>query len=283
MATSGAMRDFARLPPQRKAMVFVVIGALLGLLYWQFVYKSLNNKLDSTRALQQTKVRKNTELDKNIEDYGRMRDALPELQARNAANQRALPVEADRPALWEMLGPKIAQSGVTFAGSEDKPELAVENFVRVPVEVTVKGSFMQIKRFFALLAQRDIAPQSATEKKDLEDRERIVSIDSLVLALPDVKNRDYTLTAKFTATTFRQNEKPAAKPGQPGQPAQPNANPPPGQGSGAPLPPANTPAGAKARVEDARDKHDANVRNAQGIDEAKTPASGSAQLKKGVP
>jgi type IV pilus assembly protein PilO len=279
MATSGVMRDFARLPTQRKVMVFVVIGAMLGLLYWQFVFKSLNSKLESARGQQVTKARKLAELDKNIDDYKKMKDSLSDLQLRNQASQKALPVEADRPALWEMLGPKIAQSGVTFAGSEDKPESTVENFVRVPVEVTIKGSFMQIKRFFALLAQKDITPQGAAPDRKDDDRERIVSIDSLVLGLPEVKNREYTLTAKFTATTFRQNDKvPQAKPGASGP--QPGAQ---GAGSGAPLPPANTPAGAKARVEDARDKHDTNVRNAQGIDEAKTPASGSAQLKKGVP
>ena len=38
----AVMADFARLPNQRKVMIFVVAGFLLFLLYYQFVFKSLN-------------------------------------------------------------------------------------------------------------------------------------------------------------------------------------------------------------------------------------------------
>jgi hypothetical protein len=49
-----------------------------------------------------------------------------------------------------------------------------------------------------------------------------------------------------------------------------------------PLPPANTPAGAKARVEQSLDKGDQRNRNAAGVDEAKTPDGSAGRLKGGL-
>jgi len=288
MASSGALADFARLPPQRKVMVFAVIGLLLGLVYWQFSYKTLDGRVAEARADKTAKAAKNAQLDKDLKDYKEKQERYPELVNKNAANQRALPQEADRPALWEMLGPKIAQSGVRFVSSDDKAETTVESFVKVPVEVTVEGTFMQLKRFFASLSQPNISSQagrSAADKKEEEDRERIISIDALSISQPVVRDREVYLTCKFTATTFRQVAKPDAKPGAAAGTAPstmaPTAAP------TRPAPSAATPAGAKQRTEDALQKGDTRNRNAQGVDEAKTPdsskgsGSGTARLKGG--
>jgi len=297
MASGGVMADFARLPPQRKVMVFAVIGLLLGLLYWQFIYKSLNSKLEDSRTAKAAKVTKNAQLDKDLTDYKAKQERYPDLVLKNAANQKALPTDADRPALWDMLGPKIAQSGVQFVSSEDRAEAPIESFIKVPVEVTITGTFMQLKRFFASLTQVNITPQSArgTDKtnKDEEDRERIISIDTLKIDSPVTRDREVYLTCKFTATTFRQVEK-VVTPAKPGQPNQ-AAGTAPSAGTAPPPPPtdtrpsAATPAGARQRTEDALQKGDAANRNAQGIDEAKTPdssktgsGSGSARLKGGL-
>jgi Tfp pilus assembly protein PilO len=297
MASSrGVMGDFARLPTQSKVLVFVVIGGLLALLYWQFVYKSLGGKLDDARIAAKQKATKNQQLDKDLKDYEDKQVRYPELLAKNVANQKALPVDADRPALWDMLGPKIAQAGVQFISSDDKAESTVENFIRVPVEVTINGTFMQIKRFFASLTQANIGSQAARgDKKDTEDdRERIISIDSLAISQPVVRDREVYLTARFTATTFRQVEK--KEPAKPGQPAAapgtvPGATPPAPANTGAPPPSPNSPAGVGQKVQGNIDTKDARDRNAQGINEAKTPdstkgsaagsGSGAARLKGG--
>ncbi|HEX7700607.1 MAG TPA: hypothetical protein VF403_07800, partial [Kofleriaceae bacterium] len=82
------------------------------------------------------------------------------------------------------------------------------------------------------------------------DRERIVSIDNLTIGDPQVRNREMILTAKFTANTYRQEEKvePAAAKPAAGAAAAPATAP------AKPLPPAATPAGAKARANDAMNK-----------------------------
>src|SRR5262249_30189881 len=101
---------------------------------------------------------------------------------------------------------------------------------------------------------------------------------------PTVQNREIVMTAKFTAVTFRQEDRPVApdKSGQaPAGGARPAAPPPrPTAPTTAPPPPprATTPAGAKARGRGAVEKGDARNRNAAGVDDKK----GSDRLKGGL-
>jgi type IV pilus assembly protein PilO len=268
------MADFARLPPQRKALVFVVIGVIGALLYWQFVYKSLDREVEAAQADNQSKAATNKKLAEDLPKYEELKGRMKELTAIITENQKALPTEAEVPAFFETLERKVTESGVEINKWKKLPESPVESFVRVPVEIEVSGSFMQIKRFFASLVQRGVMP---TSDSGVEERERIISIEGLQLINPVVRNREIALTAKFVAVTFRQEDKTeapaAAAPAGKTAPAPSGATP--------PMPGAGTPQGAKARVEDSIDKGDKIDRNATGVDEAKTPAGGSAAKLKG--
>lgn len=156
------------------------------------------------------------------------------------------------------------------------------------------GTFMQIKRFFASLIQKDVQPVRGPDARANEEHERIVSIENLALINPTVRNREIVLSAKFTAVTFRQEDKqprsaqsaPASGAPRPSTPrsAPPTASPAPPAPTIAPppLPSASTPAGAKARVERSLDKGDARNRNAPGGSEVKGAAAGSDRLKGGL-
>jgi type IV pilus assembly protein PilO len=268
-ASTGVVADFARMPAQKKALVFLVIGAMLGLVYWQFVWKGLNRDLDAAEVENQTKAQTNKKLAEDIPKYEQLKSRMKELTAIITENQKALPTEAEVPAFFETLERKVTESGVEINKWKKLPESPVESFVRVPVEIEVTGTFMQIKRFFASLIQKGVL----TTSDGVEERERIISIENLTLATPVVKNRELALTAHFVAVTFRQEDKveaapaPGAKPGAPGGSGGPPAT--------APMPPSNTPAGAKARVENSLDKADKRAGAAGSVDD------GSGQKLKG--
>lgn len=279
MATSGVMADFARLPNQRKVLVFVVIAALLGLLYYQFVLKPLNSDLEQAEQEQQAKSQLNKKLADQLPEYEEKKKNVNKLKEIIEENQKALPTEAEVPAFFETLERKVTEAGVEINKWQKKNEEPIEQFVKVPVEIEITGTFMQIKRFFASLVQKDVVPVPSED--GVEERERVISIENLALFGPTVRNHEIILTARFTAVTFRQEDRapaPAA--------AAPAGGPP---KAAPPMPSAGTPAGAKARVEDSIKKGDAVDRNATGVDEAKTPAgsgapagSGSARLKGGI-
>ena len=285
MASSGVMADFGRLPPQRKAAVFAIIGVVLGLLYFQFVWKPLKRDLAAAEQEQGAKVALNKKLADDIPKFEALKTKMKELTQVITENQKALPTEAEVPAFFETLERKVTESGVEVKRWKKLKEEPIEAFVRVPVEIEITGTFMQIKRFFASLVQKGVAP-SVNAGGQVEERDRIISIDNLSLTSPVVVNREIHLNARFVAVTFRQ-EDPAAVVAPPAKGAKPAAAsatapaPAPTAGSAPPLPSAGTPAGAKARVEDSLNKGDTVDRNATGVDEAKTPTD-SQRLKGGM-
>jgi Tfp pilus assembly protein PilO len=293
---NGAMADFARMPPQRKVLVFAVIGLVLGLGYWKFVYKSLDEDLEAAQAEHDSKVATARRLADDIPKYQELRTHMATLRELIEKNEAALPSEAELPAFIETLQHKVTESGVeTRKWTYRQPE-PVETFVKVPFEVEVTGTFMQMKRFFASLVQKDVRLSRNPDDRASEERDRIVSIENLALSNPTVQNREIVLTAKFTAVTFRQEDRPLApdKGGAPApagarpaappppRPAGPTTAPPPLPSAPTtappPLPSATTPAGAKARVENAIEKGDARNRNAAGADDKK----GGDRLKGGL-
>lgn len=274
----AVMADFARMPTQRKVMVFFVAGAFLGLLYYQFAFKSLNERVQQAENDHNNKVAANKRMaEQDIPNFEKLKTQMGQLKKIIDENQKALPTETELPAFFETLNRKVTESGVEVTKWQQLKEEPIETFVKVPVEIEITGTFMEIKKFFASLVPRKgkagALLDANGESSGVLERERIVSIENLSLSNPTVKNHEIVLVARFIATTYRQEDKPI-------EPNKPPERPP----AAAPLPPANTPAGAKARVENAIDKGDKKDRNAAGVDEAKTPAAGSgsgAQKLKG--
>lgn len=294
---SGMVADFARMPTQRKVLVFVVIGALLGLLYWKFAYKALDEDLEAAQAEHDNRVATNRRLAGDIPAYEQLRAHMTLLKELIEKNQTALPSAPELPAFFETMQHKVAESGVEIRKWTNRPEEPVESFIKVPVDIEITGTFMQIKRFFASLIQHGVRPGPGEDSASAVP-ERIVSIENLALVNPEVKNRELALTARFTAVTFRQEDKAAQGPpaaGQPGAarpvpPPVPAAPPPPLPAAPPPLPSTAPPAGAKARVENAPQKGDAQDRKAAGAADPTTgappagtrPAGGSDRLKGGL-
>ena len=280
MATSGAMADFARMPTSRKVLLFAVVGLLIGFLYYRLAYKSAVEARDKAKANHTTAVGQNRTLDVDVPKYEQLRANKTCLDGDIIELQKALPTEAEVPAFFETLERKITEAGVDVLKWNKKPEDAVEQFVKVPLEVELTGTFLQIKRFFASVVEKKQPPKvPGTDQK--QERERIVSIEDLSLTSPTVRNREIILTAKFTAVTFRQADATTpAVPGTPGTnaPTPANGTPAPAMPSSTapPLPSAGTPQGAKLRTEDAIDK------DAKRRDNAMEKADGSARLKGGL-
>jgi len=180
---SGMVADFARMPTQRKVLVFVVIGTLVGLLYWKFAYKALDEDLDAAQVEHDNKVATNRRLAADIPAYEELRTHLTLLKELIEKNQTALPSAPELPAFFETLQHKVAESGVEIRKWTNRPEEPVESFIKVPVEIEIAGTFMQIKRFFASLIQRDARPGSGDDRASAAP-ERIVSIENLALVNP---------------------------------------------------------------------------------------------------
>jgi len=275
----SALADFARMPTRQKVMTFAVIGMLLGLLYYQFVYKSLKADLETAEGENQGKIATNKRLEAEIPAFEALKARMTVLKRLIDENQKALPTEAELPAFFETLNRKVLESGVEVVRSRQMPEERIERFARVPVEYEIMGTYVQIKKFFASLVpkrkkagQAEPAPGSSEE---VVEQERIVSIENLTLTNPTVKNREIHLTARFTASTYRMED---GTPPAPTVKKAPAAAPQPGAGSG--MAPKATPQGAQQRTDKAMEKNE--QRNPGEVMDAPMTPGGSASPKAGL-
>ncbi len=276
----SAMADFARMPTRQKVMVFAVIGLLLGLLYYQFVFKGLTADLEAADNENASKNQTNKRLEAEIPAFEALKARMTVLKKIIDENQKALPTEAELPAFFETLNRKVLESGIEVVRSRQLPEERIERFVRVPVDYEVVGTYVQLKKFFAsLVAKRRKAGQSdpLQNEQDVQEQERIVSIENLSLGSPVVRNREIHLTARFVASTYRMEDgsAPAVAPKK----AAPAPAPAPA-GSGSAMAPQATPKGAEQRTDKAMDKNE--QRNPGDLMDAPNMPAGSASPKAGM-
>ena len=267
MATNPALAEFAKKSTTYKIGVFVGIGVLLGALYFQFGWKSLKEKRQSARDQHDSLVQRSAQLEKDAKDYKIQLAKRDELQHKIEENQKALPTDSEMSAFLETLNRKFGEAGVDVKKWDIKKDVTLDNFVKVPMQIELTGTFYQIKRFFASLVQRE----DATSASDgaAPERERIVTIEDLQLSDPKVTNREIVLTARFVASTFKQSA-----PADSATPGTPGAASPPGAATPAPVP-TPPPANPINQIDQAKQKTNAAMQ--QSVDRAAgTPATAPA-------
>ena len=206
-SASGALADFAKKPTGYKVAVFAGIGALLGLLYWQFALSPLRTERNELEATKQGLEGDSARLDRELVEYRKLSERSAQLRQMIEQNQKALPTGAELPAFFDTLNRKVGEAGVEVKKWEYKQEVPVETFIKVPLEIELTGTFYQLKRFFASLVPRQETPGP---EGTTPERERIITIENLKLTVPQTRTRELLLTANFTASTFRQEREDGA-------------------------------------------------------------------------
>jgi type IV pilus assembly protein PilO len=281
----SAMADFARMPTRQKVMAFAVMGMLLGLLYYQFVYKGLKADLEAALNENASKNATNKRLEADIPAFEALKARMTVLKKIIDENQKALPTEAELPAFFETLNRKVLESGIEVVRSRQLAEEKIERFVRVPVEYEVSGTYVQIKKFFASLVPKRKKPGQAEPtpgaEQEVQEQERIVSIENLTLANPTVRNREYRLTARFVASTYRMEDGSAPAPAPRRAPAAaPTPAPAPSGGGG--MAPQATPQGAQQRTDKAMEKNEQRNPSDDKVLDAPTVPGGTGTPKSGM-
>lgn len=217
--------QLAKKSPQYKLGVMAAILAVFGFLYYQFMYLDMEEQQSRLQRKKRNLATEQAKLNTDLADKKRLAEKNEELQRTIRDNQKALPTEAELPSFFDHLQRKAGDAGVNIRRWDRNPEEDVDIYIRVPVGMEITGTFYNIMRYFSLLGP-DAASNSAPANGDAGSRvdERIVSIENLSLGETTLKDGEVVLTAKFVASTFRQQEsaqpppKPAAKP-KPGGPA----------------------------------------------------------------
>jgi type IV pilus assembly protein PilO len=178
------------------------LGALLGAVvllvagYWYFFYSDMMDELDQLQVQAEKLTKEKKEYERRKQEYLAFRNEVNTLLEEQKELLRVLPKSDDIEQFIENVQAQIELAGLTKVASVRDPAMPVEMYVKIPIRMSLTGTFHQIDHFF----------------KNIGDLKRIVNIEDLALT-PDSSQSQSSLAssvqlnARFTATTFMFQDK----------------------------------------------------------------------------
>jgi len=185
-----------------KLIVLVVVAAVLGGVYYFFFFADMQSERDRLVSVRSRQIEDEQRLVKRQADYRELLQKKKDAEDRLQKNAIKLPESSELPAFFQHLETQAATANVRVLSRALDKEVPIENYIKVPVKLEVQGDFYQINNYFKLLSETT----------------RIITIENLSIGQPQRDSTGHVnLTARFTASTFRQSEKAKAG-GKPGAP-----------------------------------------------------------------
>lgn len=225
---AGALAQFSKLSPVMKVLVLIIVMALVFLVYWQFVYSDLRAEKKSEEDQRTSLLGQQASLHKRVDDLATLKDKRDKLEEKAANIEFALPSDPEINSFLDDLQTKAGVAQVSFKSWKQDKEVHVDKYEKMPLEITVEGTFYQLLKYFSLLGPPDERDESSLDEGPKFDRP--CTVENLKIAEAAIRNDEIILSATFTAATFRQKapDKPPA-PKKSAAPAKTGGFHPPGQ------------------------------------------------------
>jgi type IV pilus assembly protein PilO len=172
------------------------IGAILGIVallcggYWYFFYSDLLEEKEQLQREAEKLNREKKEYEKRKQEYLAFRNEVNALLEEQKELLRVLPKRDDIEQFIENVQAQIELSGLSKVSSVREAAQPVEMYVKIPIRMSLLGTYHQINRFF----------------KNVGDLKRIVNIEDVQLS-PSTEvggpSGVNMLKANFVATTFQ--------------------------------------------------------------------------------
>ncbi len=177
----------AKMPmPARFAIAagLLILGALA---YYVVFYTDLSGQIEQTVA-QRSKLEADLRAAKKAEDaYQKDYIELATRRERRRELSKVLPTEAQTPAFLLSLQNAANAAGIELSGWTPQPEVKEDFYARIPMKIRIQGRFHQIAKFLYRVGQSD----------------RIMNVENISLANPEVVDEDVYIQAEGLATAFR--------------------------------------------------------------------------------
>jgi type IV pilus assembly protein PilO len=191
------MNDFfdriAKLSTANKVVILVLLSGVIGLLYYQFFYSDLQDKIRSLDAEFTRLDGERKDYEKRKAEYLKFRQEVQKLLEEQKELLKVLPKSAEIPSFLDSLHTQATLTGLEIISFVRKEEQPREVYARIPVDMEVQGNYHQLAKFAKIVGEL----------------KRIVNIENLELGEGKMKDGVIQLKAKFTAATFRFQEKAA--------------------------------------------------------------------------
>ncbi len=190
--------NFNYLPAPAKVLVLVVLLGLVTGIYYVALYRPLNDDLEvASRRFEDLKQKERTAEARKAE-FVRVSEALLARRAIDQRNRRTLPEEAEIAAFLKDLNRVAELCGLDISLVQPRAEQPQALYVKVPVNLGLRGTFHQVFKFFYNVSKLD----------------RAINLENvrLKLAKPEGGESSSTLEVEVLATTFRKPSPPATPP-----------------------------------------------------------------------
>jgi type IV pilus assembly protein PilO len=177
-----------------KLGILIALVVLPAAGYWYFFYSDMQDEQRQLEEQQAKLMKEKKEYEKRKQEYLAFRNEVNALLEEQKELLRVLPKADDIEQFIENVQAQIELSGLSKVESVRGAAQPVEMYVKIPIKMSLVGSYHQINRFF----------------KQIGELKRIVNIEDLSLdpvsvgVSPDQPN---PLKANFTATTFMFTDK----------------------------------------------------------------------------
>ena len=189
------MNDFfdkiAKLSTVNKVVIIVLLSGVIGLIYYQFFYSDLQDKIRSLDAEFTRLDAERKDYEKRKAEYLKFRQEVQKLLEEQKELLKVLPKSAEIPSFLDSLHTQATLTGLEIVSFVRKEEQPREVYARIPVDMEVVGNYHQLAKFAKIVGEL----------------KRIVNIENLELGEGKAKDGVVQLRAKFTAATFRFQEK----------------------------------------------------------------------------
>jgi len=187
------------------AKIGILIGVvvLMGAGYWYFLYGDMMDEKDQLTHEAEKLNKEKKEYEKRKQEYLAFRNEVSALLEEQKELLRVLPKRDDIEQFIENVQAQIELSGLSKVSSVREAAQPVEMYVKIPIRMSLTGTYHQINRFFS----------------NVGNLKRIVNIEDLQLAPTTeggVNVSANQLKANFVATTFQFVDKGRAGPAKSG-------------------------------------------------------------------
>ncbi len=193
------LRKLHKLGVAQKIGVTLGAVALLGLLDYQFFYGETATRIASARAHGSELADEAASYQKRRGEYLGYRIELKQLSDEQRELLRALPKRAEIPTFLANVNEQAELAGLEVLAVDIGQEAPVDQYIKIPVKMEVRGTYHQISRFF-----RNVGELSRIVNVEnlalTPDRDKVIGVDLQGATPPKLR-------AKFIAATFRFNEK----------------------------------------------------------------------------
>lgn len=192
------------LPNTQKITILVVI---IGLLIAGFIFQFYIPQRDTIKANHETILKLQSQYNEQqniLSNLPRFRQEIKMMQESFEKSLKMLPNAREIPSLLTNITTLAKDSGLEINLFQPKPEIVMDFYAKIPVEMKVVGRYHQLGMFFDKLAQLP----------------RIINIIDIKLIRQSSRTQSKSnniiyIAASFNATTFKFIEKTGGKPDAP--------------------------------------------------------------------